>query len=157
MGLVGDFIGAFKAGAKSGPTPPGTWRDMEKFGRFEGTGEVRAELTLPAGAVAVSVEDYLIVQELEAQLTGPSGEALELKHYSESPYDDDSKALKNLRRVVSARIEAPGIHQLTVKAPNGGEPLLIMVGEDATPGAALKGMAGDMVPGAKLWKRLRGS
>jgi hypothetical protein len=155
MGGLGDFIGKFKAGMRGAPTPPGSWGDLEKFGRFEGTGEVNAELTLPEGPLAVSIEDYLTVQDLEARLTGPSGE-LELTHHSESPNDDDSKALKNLRRVVSTRIDAAGLHQLVVRAPNSEEPLLIMVGEDLTPGGALGDMARDMIPGAKLWKRLGG-
>ena len=76
MGGLGDFVNTFRAGMRSGPTPVGTWKEMEKFGRFEGTGEVGAELALPPGPIAISVEDYLMVQDLEAQLTGPSGERL---------------------------------------------------------------------------------
>jgi len=156
VGALGDFVDKFRAGVRGEPTPPGSWGEMEKFGRFQGPGEVSAELTLPAGPVAVSVEDYVTVQDLDAQLIGPSGDAVELKHYSESAYDDDSKALKNLRQVASARIDQPGLYRLTVRAPNSEEPLLIMAGEDLTPGGALKDMASEMIPGAKLWKRLGG-
>jgi len=69
------------------------------------------------------------VQDLDAQLTGSSGEALELKHYSEAPDDDDGKALKNVRRVASARIDSPGLYHLTVRSPNSAAALLILVGE----------------------------
>lgn len=130
MGGFRNWLNQVKSGISRGPTPTGSWGDLEKFGRFEGTGEVNAELSLPAGPLAVSIEDYLTVQDLEAELTGSSGEPLELKHYSEAPDDDQKKALKYIRRVASARIEAPGPYRLTVKAPNSAAPLLILVGED---------------------------
>ena len=129
MGGLRNWFSQVKAGVSGGPTPPGSWGDLEKFGRFEGTGEVTAELTLPAGPVAVSIEDYLTVQDLDAQLTGSSGGALEVKHYSEAPDDDESKALKNVRRVASARIDSPGLYHLTVASPDSAAPLLILVGE----------------------------
>ena len=128
MGGLRNWFSQVKAGVSRGPTPPGSWGDLEKFGRFEGTGEVSAELTLPAGPVAVSIEDYLTVQDLDAQLTGSSG-ALEVKHYSEAPDDDESRALKNVRRVASARIDSPGLYHLTVTSPNSAAALLILVGE----------------------------
>jgi hypothetical protein len=129
MGGLRNWFNQVKAGVSGGPTPPGSWGDLEKFGRFEGTGEVTAELTLPAGPVAVSIEDYLTVQDLDAELTGSSGEALEVKHYSEAPDDDEQKALKNVRRVASARIDSPGLYHLTVRSPNSAAALLILVGE----------------------------
>jgi hypothetical protein len=129
MGGLGNWFRQVKAGISGGPTPSGSWGDLETFGRFEGTGEVTAELTLPAGPVAVSIEDYRTVQDLEAQLTGSSGEPLELKHYSEAPDDDEQKALKSIRRVASTRIESPGLYHLTVRSPNTAAALLILVGE----------------------------
>jgi hypothetical protein len=129
MGGLRNWFNQVKAGVSGGPTPPGSWGDLEKFGRFEATGEVTAELTLPAGPVAVSIEDHLTVQDLDARLTGSSGEALEVKHYTEAPDDDEQKALKNVRRVASARIDSPGLYQLKVTSPNSAAPLLILVGE----------------------------
>jgi hypothetical protein len=117
-----------RAGVSGGPTPPGSWGDLEQFGRFEGTGEVNTELTLPAGPVAVSIEDYLTVGDLEAELTGSSGEQLEVKHYSDAPDDDEHKALKNVRRVLSAEIDSPGLYRLAVSSPDSAAPLLILVG-----------------------------
>jgi hypothetical protein len=127
MGLR-DFIGQVRSGITGGPTPPGSWGDQEKFGRFEGTGEVNAELSLPAGPLAISIEDYLTVQDLDVQLIGPSGDPVELRHYSEAPDDDTTHSLKNLRRVASAEIELPGLYRLTLRAPNSEEPLLILAG-----------------------------
>jgi hypothetical protein len=129
MGGLRNWFGQVKAGISGGPTPAGSWGDLEKFGRFEGTGEVTAELTLPAGPVAVSIEDYRTVQDLEAQLTGSSGEPLELKHYSEGPDEDEQKSLKSIRRVAGARIESPGLYHLTVRSPDSAAALLILVGE----------------------------
>ena len=83
----------------------------------------------PPGRVAVSVEDYLTVQDLETQLRGTAGEPLEVKHYSEAPDDDEKKALKNVRRVASAQIDSPGLYHLTVRSPNTAAALLILVGE----------------------------
>ena len=132
MGL-GNFLKMVKAGVRGAPTDPGAWGDLEKYGRFEGKGEVDTEVNLPQGDVAISIEDYLTVQDLDAQLTGSSGDPLDLRHYSESPDDDQKKALKNIRRVASAQISAPGPYRLTVKAPNSAEPLLILVGESSSP------------------------
>jgi hypothetical protein len=127
MGLR-DLLGQVKSGITGGPTPPGSWGDQEKFGRFEGTGEVSAELTLPAGPLTISIEDYLTVQDLDVRLTGPAGDPVGLKHYSEAPDDDTTHSLKNLRAVASAEIEAPGLYRLTLRAPNSEEPLLILAG-----------------------------
>ncbi|MFL5908248.1 MAG: hypothetical protein ACJ75Z_11725 [Solirubrobacterales bacterium] len=129
MGAFGNFVKQVTAGIRGAPTPPGVWGDLEKFGRFEGTGEVNAEVTLPAGPMAVSIEDYLTVGDLETQLTESGGEAVALRQYFESPDDDTEKGLKNIRRVAGAEIESPGLYHLTVKAPNSAEPLLILIGE----------------------------
>ena len=87
MGLR-DFLGQVRSGITGGPTPAGSWGDQEKFGRFEGTGEVT----------------------------------------SEAPDDDTSHSLENLRAIATAEIELPGLYRLTVRAPNGEEPLLILAG-----------------------------
>jgi hypothetical protein len=88
MSRIGDFLESFKPG----PTKRGTWRQLEEFGRFEGTGEVSAELELPETQVAVSVEGYLEVENLEFKLTGPGGTALQLKRYSAKNFDTSDAA-----------------------------------------------------------------
>jgi hypothetical protein len=125
--MIGDFVNAFKAGANPGPTPPGFWREAERYGRFEGTGEVIAEVELPEGPLAISAEEYLMVQELQFELTGPNGDAIAVNRRAESAYDD-STALKNLRRIATTKVTDPGLHRIRVKAPNSEEPLLITVG-----------------------------
>jgi hypothetical protein len=155
VGELGDSFRAFKGAFKEGPSEPGSWGEAEKFGRFQGTGEVSAEIQLPGGPLAVSAEDYPYVENLELELTGPSGGPIEVKRYSKPPYGSRD-ALRNLHRIATAKIVDPGHHQLRVKAPDAEESLLITVGEDLTPGGALKDFAGRMIPGARLWKRLRG-
>jgi hypothetical protein len=155
VGDFGDSFKAFKGAFKEGRTEPGTWRDAERFGRFEGTGEVGAEVELPEGPLVVSAEDYAYVENLEFELIGPSGEPLEVKRHAKPEYGSRD-ALKNLNRIATVKIEQPGLHQVRVKAPNAEEPLLITVGEDLTPGEALKDFGAEMIPGRKLWKRLRG-
>ena len=126
---IRDFFDAFKPAFKSGRTDPGTWRNLEKFGRFEGAGEVRAELDLPEGDVVISIEELRDHQGLELELVGPSGEPLGLERHSRDP--DNSAGAHNLYRMASAAVSDSGLHQLRVTAPDSEQPLWIVVGGEA--------------------------
>ena len=144
-----------RSAARSGPSPAGFWKELERFGRFEGTGEVVAELDIPTGPLAVSVEDYPDVEDLAFELTGPGGDPLEVKRYAARDLDD-GRGLKNLDRVATLEVESPGLHHLRIKAPNDYEPLLVLVGQGLTVTGEFRRMGAEMIPGAKLWKRLGG-
>ena len=152
---LGGSLRLFRSAFKSGPTESGMWGDAERFGRFEGTGEVVAEFELPECDLAIGAEDYRPVEELELELTGPDGAAVELKRHVTPEYDD-TQALRSLEQIASGRIHRPGLHRLRVRAPHPERVLLVMVGEALTATGELGDMAKEMIPGAKLWKRLRG-
>jgi hypothetical protein len=154
---LGDFkrgIDAFKAGMEPGFTPPGMWGDMEKFGRFEGAGAVAAELELPECQVAISAEEHPEVENFEFELIGPDGQPIEVRRYSSKSFEGEG--LKNLHRIATAKLQVPGHHSFRVKSPDPEEQLLIVVGEELTAGKSLKDFGEEMIPGRKLWKRLRG-
>jgi hypothetical protein len=152
MGRMGDFLDSFKPG----PTKPGMWGQREEFGRFEGTGEVTAELELPEAHVAVSIEEHIQVEDLGLELTGPGASPLKLERYSASDFDTSDSAVHRLFRIASGEVPDAGLHHLRVKAPSPDQPLLIMVGREMTVRGELKDMADEMIPGRKLWKRLKG-
>ena len=126
---IRDFFDAFKPAFKSGRTDPGTWRNLEQFGRFDGTGEVRADLDLPTGEIVVSTEELRDVDGLEVELTGPSGQSLEIKRLKRDP--DNSAGAHNLYRMATAEVPEAGVHQLRVAAPDPQQPLWILVGREA--------------------------
>src|SRR5262245_25254934 len=103
MGGIGDFVGAFKGGMKPGPTQPGFWRDLEKYGRLQGGGEVVGDVEIPNGPLAISIEEHRTVEDLELELLGPGGEPVELERYSEKNFDHD-EGMKNLHRIANAKI-----------------------------------------------------
>jgi len=151
MGGIGNFLDSFK----SGPTKPGMWGDLEEFGRFEGTGELSAELELPESHVAISVEDYKQVEDLELTVTGPGGTEPELKRYTSRDFGPRD-AVHQLYRIRSGKLHDAGLYHLSVTAPAPDQHLMIMVGRETTVGGEVQDMAKEMVPGRKLWKRLRG-
>jgi hypothetical protein len=108
---LGDFrkgIEAFKAGMRPGFSSAGIWGDMEKFGRFEGTGEVEGELELPECHIAISAEEHEEVENFEFQLTGPDGQPVGVRRWAAKNFDH-SEGLKNLYRIATTKLEAPGL------------------------------------------------
>jgi hypothetical protein len=152
---VRDFFDAFKGGLTPGPTTPGNWRHLERFGRFTGTGEISAELELPHGEVTLASEEFEEVDDLLVELVGPDGSEVSLDR-PRGEFSELDRGTHNLFRIGYARIERPGLHTLRVRAPKGDQALLITAGDEITAGSALKDFGGQMIPGRKLWKRLRG-
>ena len=146
-----DAVNAFKQGFKAGPTEPGNWRYLEKFGRFQGVGEVRGEIELPRGKVTLGSEAFEEVDDLEVELAGPDGNPVALER-PDGSFSELDRGTHNLFRIGYAAIEQPGLHTLRVRAPGEEEPLLITVGEEPSAGEALK----QVIPGRKLFRRLRG-
>jgi hypothetical protein len=150
MGGIGDFMDSFKAG----PTKPGMWRQLEEFGRFEGTGEVSAESETE---LAVSIEDFIDVENLGLELRGPAGTEVLLKRYSPRDFDTSDSAVHRLFRIANGPVRDAGLHHLRVRAPSAELPLMIMVGREMTVRGELADTADEMIPGRRLWKRLRGA
>jgi hypothetical protein len=146
MGLR-DFVDGFRPG----PTKPGTWRNMERFGRFQGTGEVTGDLELPPGEFAVSVEGHRRVSELDVELTGPDGEPVQLERHREQTAGGRD-AVHNLHRVAKGELDGGGVCRLRLQGPDREEELIVVVGRETGAGEAMR----DFVPGAKLLRRLRG-
>jgi hypothetical protein len=132
MGLR-DFVDGFRPG----PTKPGTWRNMERFGRFQGT--------------AVSVEGHRRVSELDVELTGPDGAPVQLERHREQTAGGRD-AVHNLHRDAKGELDGWGVCRLRLQGPDREEELIVVVGRETGVGEAMR----DFVPGGKLLRRLRG-
>lgn len=124
-----DFFDAFKGGLSGGETAAGTWRYLEKHGRFSGMGETEAELELPQGRAVISNEEIREVEGFEVELTGPHGEAVALKRLPDS-VDFSEMGMHNLFRIAEADVKVAGLHHLRVKGTDPGQELVILVGEE---------------------------
>jgi len=130
VGSTGDFFGAFKGGLTPGPTEPGTWRNHERFGRLQGTGEAVGEIDLPKGKVALGVEDHMTVSDLDVELTGADGEVVGVKRRGD--HHDSERAVHNLDRIGEAEVDTPGLHKILIRSPDSGEELVVTAGRDLT-------------------------
>ena len=152
MGAVRDFIDAFRPGR----TKPGNWRQLERYGRFEGTGEVVADIELPAGRISVGAEDFFEVERFELELTGPDGQPVEIRRWSANDVKRSVGAVHHFVPIATGEVRFPGLHRLRVRAETAEQPLLILVGEGLAAGPMIRELARDIIPGRKLWRRLRG-
>jgi hypothetical protein len=52
---------------------PGSWKEFERFGRFEATETLDEELDLPEGEVLISVVGLGTPERVQVELAGPDG------------------------------------------------------------------------------------
>jgi hypothetical protein len=131
-------------------TQPGTWRYAEKFGRFEGVGEVDGKVDLPRGKITLGSEAFEEVDDLAVELVGPDRNPVAVDR-GDGNFSDMDRGAHNLFQIGHAVIQQPGAHALRVRAPDRHQPLLITVGEEFRVGDAFK----QMIPGRSLYRRLR--
>ncbi len=136
-----DFFDAFKGGLSGGETAAGTWRYLEKYGRFSGMGAAEAELELPKGKALISNEEIREVEGFEVELTGPDGGPVALKRFEDSD-DISDMGMHNLFRVAEADVKLPGLHHLRVKGTDLGQELVILVGKNLSAREAMLGTFG---------------
>lgn len=137
---IRDFFDAFKGSTPGGETAAGTWRYLEKYLRVSGMGEVEADLELPEGEAVISVEEIRDVESLEIGLTGPGGGAVPLERLAND--DDSDTGMHNLFRMAVAKVEVPGMHHVRVKAPEAGQELVVLAGEELSATDAMLGTFG---------------
>ena len=136
-----DFFDAFKGGMSGGETEAGTWRNLEKYGRFSGMGECSADIELPEGKALISNEEIREVEGFEVEVTGPDGSAAPLKRLENNP-DHTDMGTHNLFRVAEVDVRAPGIHRIRVKGTDPAQELVILVGKDLSAKEAMLGTFG---------------
>jgi hypothetical protein len=136
-----DFFDAFKGGMSGGETEAGNWRYLEKHGRISGSGEVEGELELPKGKAVISNEEIREVEGFEIELTGPDGQAVELKRFENNP-DHTEMGAHNLFRMAEADVKLAGLHHLRVKGTEPGQELVILVGAELSTKEAVLGTFG---------------
>ena len=126
---------------------PGSWKEIEQFGRYEATGTLDAELELPEGAVLISSVALYATEKVEVELLGPDGPVALTRERSSGDPDH-----ANLTRLVSGTVTTPGLHRLRVSGIPGPGQELIMVGREVRVGDMLR----RSIPGLGMLRRRRG-
>ena len=127
---IRDFFDAFRGGLSGGETAAGTWRHLEKYGRFSGMGETEAEIELPKGKAVISNEEIREVAGFEIEVTGPDGQAVPLERIPDGD-DHSDRAAHNLFRMAEADVKLAGLHRIRVRGTDPGQELVILVGKDS--------------------------